>query len=127
MRTYKIKPVKPKFGRVEFPTDQILAIYARQSRAEQVENNPESFQMQTQGLYAIALELGWKSELIKTFIENEKAGDKWKNASGAKRMDERPVLQSLVAAIERDEVKAVLVWLVDRLFRDEDRAEAGSF
>jgi DNA invertase Pin-like site-specific DNA recombinase len=127
MRTYTVKTIKPKFGRVELPLDHLLAIYARQSRAEQVENNPESFQMQTQGLLKTALDLCWKPELIHTFIENEKAGDKWKNASGAKRLDERPKLQEIVGLIEQDIVKAVLVFLVDRLFRDEDRTEAGVF
>ncbi len=127
MRTYTIKTIKPKFGRGEFATDQLLAIYARQSRAEQVEDNPESFQMQTQGLLKIALDLCWKPELIHTFIENEQANGGWKHASGAKRMDERPKLQEIVSLIEQDIVKAVLVFLVDRLFRDEDRTEAGVF
>ncbi len=127
MRTYKVKPKKPTFARVEYPIDHLLAIYARQSRAEQVENNPESFQMQTQGLLTLALDLGWKPDLIHTFVENEQANGSWKHASGTKRIDERPKLQEIVDLIESDTVKAVLVFLVDRLFRDEDMTEAGVF
>src|SRR5438876_12337440 len=128
MRSYKIKPTKPKFGRVELPVDQLLAIYARQSRKEQLDDNPESFIQQTQRLRELAVEFGWKSEnILPTFLENEQGDRKIVSASSAKRMDLRPVLQSLVATIERDEVKAVLVWLVDRLFRDTDRTDAGAF
>ncbi len=123
-----MKPAKPKFGRIELPTEKILAIYARQSRAEQVENNPESFAMQTQRLQEIALELGWQPEdILPTFIENEQQDGRYKHASGTKRIDERPKLQEIVWLIEQDQVKAVLVWLVDRLFRDESEIEPRVF
>jgi len=126
-RSFKVIPATSAFRQVSFPTDDLLAIYARQSRAEQIENNPESFEQQTQGLYKTALELGWLPELIQTLVENQQVNGNWKNASGAKSMLERPVLQELIGMIARDEVKAVLVWLVDRLFRDEDRTDAGVF
>lgn len=129
-RNYRVEAKKSPFGRVVFPVDYYLALYVRQSSGEQVENNPESFLQQTQELYKIAKgDLAWPGEnILPPFIENRQASDgSWKDASGTLRLDQRPALQALVGYIERDEVKAVLVWLVDRLFRDEDGAEAPAF
>lgn len=129
-RTFTIKPIKSKFGRVEFPVDQLLALYVRLSKGEQAEDIHESFEMQTKGLLKLALDdLRWNPvKILDPFIENQqKADGTWKNASGTKRIDDRPILKSLLAYIIRDEVKAILVWLVDRLFRDEEGAEAPAF
>jgi hypothetical protein len=43
------------------------------------------------------------------------------------RIDQRAGLQALCERIERDEVKTVLVWAVDRLFRDEDMIQPAVF
>jgi DNA invertase Pin-like site-specific DNA recombinase len=129
-RSYTVATTKQTFGRIVFPIAYKLALYVRQSKGEAVEDNPESFIQQTQGLLRIAIEdLAWPVEnILAPFIENQQKKDgTWKSASGTKRIDERQALQELVGYIERGEVKAVLVWLIDRLFRDEDGAEAPAF
>ena len=104
-----------------------LLLYGRQSTKEQVINNKEAYEQQTVKLIETGIELGWKQEDIILFIENKREDGKWRNASGRLRIDQRPGLQSLVERIERDESKTVLVWAVDRLFRDEDMIQPAVF
>src|SRR5947209_14638816 len=115
------------FGQPIFALDKFLAIYARQSTREQVINNREAHDQQTIGLVKEAKELGWDDDHILVYIENKRKDGKWRNASGRLRIDQREHLQALVDRIAKDEVKAVLVWAVDRLFRDEDGIQPPTF
>src|SRR6266568_3972561 len=131
MRTYlpptEATPQERPFGQPSFALDKFLAIYARQSTKEQVINNREAHDQQTIGLVKEAKELGWDDDHILVFIENQRKDGKWRSASGRLRIDQREHLQALVDRIEKDEVKAVLVWAVDRLFRDEDGIQPPTF
>ncbi len=131
MRTYlpptEARPQERPFGQPIFALDKFLAIYARQSTKEQVINNREAYDQQTVGLVKEAKELGWDDDHILVYIENQRKDGKWRNASGRLRIDQREHLQALVDRIEKDEVKAVLVWAVDRLFRDEDGIQPPTF
>jgi DNA invertase Pin-like site-specific DNA recombinase len=131
MRAYlpptEATPQERPFGQPIFAFDKFLAIYARQSTKEQVINNREAHDQQTIGLVKAAKEYGWDEDHILIFIENQRADGKWRNASGRLRIDQREHLQSLVDRIVKDEVKAVLVWAVDRLFRDEDGIQPPTF
>jgi DNA invertase Pin-like site-specific DNA recombinase len=131
MRTYlpttESTPQDRPFGQPIFALDKFLAIYARQSTKEQVINNREAHDQQTIGLVKEAKELGWDDDHILVFIENQRKDGKWRSASGRLRIDQREHLQSLVDRIVKDEVKAVLVWAVDRLFRDEDGIQPPTF
>src|SRR6266566_4229665 len=129
MRTYQpstqITPLP--FARPTLQIEQLLAIYARQSTKEQVLKNREAYDQQTIGLIRQATGLGWTRESILVYIENKRKDGKWVNASGRLRIDQREGLQALCERIERDEVKTVLVWAVDRLFRDEDMIQPAVF
>ena len=129
MRTYQpstqITPLP--FARPTLQIERLLAIYARQSTKEQVLKNREAYDQQTIGLVKQASELGWVRDRILVYIENKRKDGKWVSASGRLRIDQREGLQALCERIERDEVKTVLVWAVDRLFRDEDMIQPAVF
>lgn len=131
MRTYlppaQITPSVLPFARPHLAIEQLLAIYARQSTREQPVRNREAYDQQTIGLVKQAVELGWDRERILVYIENKRKDGKWVSASGRLRIDQRAGLQALCERIERDEVKTVLVWAVDRLFRDEDMIQPAVF
>src|SRR5260370_28179416 len=124
--TQAAAPVLP-FGRPVLQIEKLLAIYARQSTKEQVIKNREAYDQQTIGLVKQALDLGWVREHILVYIENKRKDGKWQAASGRLRIDQRAGLQALCERIERDEIKTVLVWAVDRLFRDEDMIQPAVF
>src|SRR2546427_2464580 len=131
MRAY-VKPTETKpqdrpFAQPILALERFLAIYARQSTKEQVINNREAYDQQTVGLVRQTKEMGWPDELILMYIENKRKDGKWVAASGRLRIDQRAGLQALTERIERDEVKTVLVWAVDRLFRDEDMIQPAVF
>src|SRR5258706_14269096 len=112
MRAYTVAPVTRKQdydGSVELPTKHKLGILARQSKKKQTVLNKESYEYQTKVQLAKAIRIGWKDngDIIK-FLENKRKDGKIIDASGAKRMDERPELQEMVHYIEEDEIKAVM-------------------
>ncbi len=130
MRTYQpsTQVATPlPFARPTLQIEQLLAIYARQSTKEQVLKNREAYDQQTIGLVKQATSLGWVRDKILVYIENKRKDGKWVSASGRLRIDQRAGLQALCERIERDEVKTVLVWAVDRLFRDEDMIQPAVF
>lgn len=104
---------------VELPTQDMLAIYGRQSTKNQVLKNVQSGEMQTEDLMEFAKRLGWPEDLIILYIENRQKDGTIKSASGRLRIDQREGLKALVERIEADEIKAIVVFLEDRLFRDE--------
>jgi len=83
--------------------------------------------MQTDDLVALTKSLGVAEENIILYLENKRDDGTMKNASGRLRIDQREGLSALVERIESDEIKAVVVFLEDRLFRDETQIEVNKF
>ncbi len=100
------------WGHVELHIECGLGIYARQSTLAQVKNYRQSTEMQTEDLVAFAKRLGWDEEHIILFTQDLAK-------SGKLRIDQREGLRILIEHIEAGEIKTVLVFLEDRLFRDE--------
>lgn len=111
----------------DLPIDCTLAIYARQSGKNQVIKFVQSGEMQTSDLIALAKQLGWTDDLIILYIENLTKDGIIKDASGRLHIDQREGLQALVENIEKGIIKAVLVFLEDRLFRDETQIQVNVF
>jgi DNA invertase Pin-like site-specific DNA recombinase len=83
--------------------------------------------MQTDDLILFARRLGWAEGQIILYVENKREDGTLRNASGRLRIDQREGLRALVERIERDEIKAVIVFLEDRLFRDETAIQYNTF
>ena len=109
------------------PKDAKVGIYGRQSTINQVKNNIGAGDMQIEQLITVANRLGIRDDNIILYIENKRADGTVKNASGRLRIDQREGLNALVERIESDEIKAVIVFLEDRLFRDETQIEVNKF
>lgn len=86
----------------------------------QVKVAVNSTEMQTDDLVAFARHLGWRDEQIILFAQDL-------GRSGRLRIDEREGLRTLVSYIEADSIKAVIVFLEDRLFRDETQIQVNTF
>jgi len=114
------EPEHSVWGTTQLPLTAKVGVYARQSSLMQVKNYKESTEMQTTDLIAFAHRLGWTDELIILF--NEDLG-----VSGKLRIDQREGLRSLVDLIQQDTLKAVIVFLEDRLFRDETAIQVNVF
>ena len=102
------------------PQDALWGIYARQSTSAQLVNNAESTEMQTEDLQAWLRAKGVAKEYISLF-------DADLGLSGTLRIDQRTGLQELVARIEADRIKAVLVYQISRLFRDDTGVQYNTF
>src|SRR5712691_8203823 len=102
------------------PVDAMWGIYARQSTPAQVLKNIQSGEMQTDDLLRWLVERGVREGKISLF-------DADLGVSGTLRIDQRTGLQELVARIEANEIKAVLVYQVSRLFRDETGVQYNVF
>ncbi len=104
MRDFTVVPLaKPDYDRrTQFPTDHKLALQARQSTKRQSLHNQESYESQTTTLLETAYEIGWIDEDIIPLIENKRKDGKIVDASGTKRIDERPTMQDLWYHIEHD-------------------------
>lgn len=117
MRTFKAKtPRNPQpftgWGASPLNTEAGLGIYARQSTFAQVKNYRQSTEMQTEDLVTMAKHLGWSETHIIVFTQDLAK-------SGKLRIDQREGLRTLIEHIEAGDIKTVLVFLEDRLFRDE--------
>src|SRR5947209_8153563 len=93
------------------PLDVIWGIYARQSTPAQLVKHAESTEMQTDDLIEWLIARGVPQGYWQLF-------DADLGVSGTLRIDQRTGLQELVERIKADEIKAVLVYQVSRLFRD---------
>ena len=120
IRTYQPRPETSlaDLWSTSFPIEVMWAIYARQSTYAQIGN--ESTEMQTDDL---------KEWLIKRQVREENIClfDADLGKSGTLRIDQRTDLQNLVARILADEIKAVLVYRISRLFRDESGVQYNTF
>ncbi len=122
MVTFKPQPPKENIDiwNTRLPIEATWGIYARQSTPAQLINNTESTEMQTEDLNQWLLTRGVAEERILLF-------DADLGVSGTLRIDQRTGLQELVGYIEADEIKAVLVYLVSRLFRDQTGVQYNTF
>lgn len=102
------------------PTTVQWGVYARQSSQAQLVNNTESTEMQTEDLIVWLTAKGVPEASISLF-------DADLGLSGRLRIDQRSDLQRLVSEIEADKIKAVLVYQVSRLFRDETGVQYNVF
>jgi hypothetical protein len=130
IRDFTVVPiVEPSYDdqRIVYPTKHKLAIQARQSKKKQTENNRESYEAQTTKHQRRALRMGWSDDDIIMFIENKRKDGTFTDASGTKRVDDRPTMQDLWYHIEHDLVKAVMTRGVDRLFRHREMVEPAQF
>ena len=94
------------------PLDVMWGIYARQSSQAQLINNTESTEMQTDDLESWLVTKGVQEGTWQLF-------DADLGVSGTLRIDQRTGLQELVELIKADLIKAVLVYQISRLFRDD--------
>src|SRR6266487_4758978 len=122
IRTYQPKKETSlaELWNTSFPIDVLWGIYARQSTAAQLIKHPESTEMQTDDLRQWLLEKRVRRDNIGLF-------DADLGKSGTLRIDQRTGLQELVAKIQADIIKAVLVYQISRLFRDETGVQYNVF
>lgn len=92
------------------PVNVLWGIYARQSTPGQLIKYTESTEMQTADLIIWLQNRGIEDNYI--------LFDADLGLSGILRIDERPALREVIRRIKADEIKAVLVYQVSRLFRD---------
>src|ERR1051326_9408453 len=115
-RTFQPKPSSEltyaDLWNTRLPIEATWGIYARQSTPAQLVKNQESTEMQTDDLIQWLISRGVREGKI--FLFDADLG-----MSGRLRIDQRTGLQELVEQIEKDLVKAVLVYQISRLFRDE--------
>ncbi len=102
------------------PVDVMWGIYARQSTPAQVIKNFESTEMQTDDLVAYLVERGVRNGSWQLF-------DADLGLSGTLPIDKRTGLQELVERIKAGKIKAVLVYQISRLFRDDTGVEYNTF
>ena len=105
---------------VKLPLDVFWGIYARQSTQAQLVNNIQSTEMQTDDLIQWLIVRGVTDKRIALF-------DADLGVSGTKRIDERTGLQELVEKIKQGKIRAVLVYQISRLFRDETGVQYNVF
>ncbi len=119
-RTFQSQPQQDDMWYSSIPLDVMWAIYARQSTPAQMLKNSESTEMQTDDLTAWLLVRGVKDGQWKLF-------DADLGVSGTLPIIERTALQELVELIKADQIKAVLVYQISRLFRDDTGVEYNTF
>jgi len=100
-------------------TNLPLAIYVRQSTIAQKDDHRVSREIQTEELVAYAMKLGWPRELIETYDDT--------GLTAVLGINERDRLYELYGEIKAGNVKTVLIYMIDRLFRDEFLNEATRF
>jgi DNA invertase Pin-like site-specific DNA recombinase len=113
-------PKPEQLWTTSIPTEALWGIYARQSTPAQLVNNTESTEMQTDDLIAWLVAKGVPEGKWELF-------DADLGVSGTLRIDQRSDLQRLVSLIEADKIKAVLVYQVSRLFRDDTGVQYNVF
>lgn len=122
---HRLQPREKKTQSSEWPSTELplqasVGVYARQSTPMQVKIHSNSTEMQTEDLVEFARRLGWDDDKIIVFTQDL-------GLSGRLRIDEREGLRTLVSRIEDGTIKAVIVFLEDRLFRDETQVQVNTF
>ncbi len=116
----KTEPKQQEMWYSPIPVDVMWGIYARQSTPAQLIKNAESTEMQTDDLIEWLIAKGIQEKHWQLF-------DADLGVSGTLRIDQRTGLQELVERIQADEIKAVLVYQISRLFRDDTGVEYNTF
>src|SRR5712691_3842504 len=105
-------PIADWMTPIELPTDKPIGLYGRQSTLFQVQNNPTSNDYQiNEQRRIITVRYGWDGKLIIEYFDDFAF-------SGTLGIGERVGITQLTEDIEADIIKAVYVFLEDRLFRD---------
>lgn len=102
------------------PLDVMWGIYARQSTLVQLVDHVDSTEMQTEDLIQLLCKKGVKDGNWQLF-------DADLGVSGTLPIEKRTGLQDLVELIKADIIKAVLVYQISRLFRDDTGVEYNTF
>ena len=105
---------------VELPIDDPLGIYARQSTKRQLTANVQSNEIQREDLIKMAIERGWDESLI-TLYDQDFA------KSGTIDIDGRKGMLQMLSDIKAMKIRAVFVYMEDRLFRDEYQINVDTF
>ncbi|MBX5449698.1 MAG: recombinase family protein [Thermogemmatispora sp.] len=101
---------------VELPLDHDCQIYPRVSTPEQMQNVSAEMQKDK----AFALRCGWREDQI--IVDDRDLG-----VSGQLRMEDRIAFNEMLRRIAGGLIKAVVVWNIDRLFRNRWGDESGKF
>jgi hypothetical protein len=122
MASFKPRPIEEPMDiwNVKLPLEVLWGIYARQSTPAQLVKNAESTEMQTDDLKAWLASRGVADGQWELF-------DADLGLSGQLRIDQRTGLQELVEWIKTDKIKAVLVYQISRLFRDQTGVQYNVF
>jgi len=122
MRNFQPRPIlqTTDIWNTQLPIESTWGIYARQSTPAQLIKHTQSTEMQTDDLISWLIERGVQEEKI--FLFDADLG-----VSGTLRIDQRTGLQELVERILAENIKAVLVYQVSRLFRDETGVQYNVF
>lgn len=105
---------------IELPVNEPLGIYPRQSTKGQLSKNIQSYEIQTEDMIKMAIERGWDRNLI-TLYDQDFA------KSGTIDIDEREGMFQMLSDIKNLKIKAVFVFMEDRLFRDEYQTNVDIF
>src|SRR5258708_2572752 len=92
---------------IELPLDYSCQVYPRVSTLEQMENVSAEMQKDK----SFALSCGWEDHFI--IVDDSDLG-----VSGQLRMEDRKAFNAMLRRIANGEIKAVVVFNVDRLFRN---------
>ncbi len=105
---------------IELPIDEPLGIYARQSTKRQLTANVQSNEIQREDLIKMACERGWNESLIVLYDQDFAK-------SGTIGIDGRKGMSQMLADIKALKIRAVFVYMEDRLFRDEYQINVDTF
>lgn len=105
---------------VELPLDEPLGIYARQSTKRQLTANVQSNEIQREDLIKMAWERGWDESLIVLYDQDFAK-------SGTIGIDGRNGMSQMLTDIKALKIRAVFVYMEDRLFRDEYQINVDTF
>lgn len=100
-------------------TSDPLAIYVRQSNMAMVKSHRISHELQSKDFIEYAMKLGWRRELIEIYDDT--------GLTAVLGINDRDRLLDLYEDIKSGHIKTVLIYMVDRLFRDEFLTEATRF
>ncbi len=120
-RQLKPRQVIPTEAQESKLSDRPLALYVRQSKTKQVEENTESLELQLD--VQRFLNQGWNEDIIT--VRHEGGGKK--GVSGTLRIDQRAELQETMIEAKAGIIKAIGAYSVSRLFRDKYGVQSGTF
>jgi Resolvase, N terminal domain len=100
-------------------TTSPLGIYIRQSQMSQAIDHRASRELQSKDFFEHAIKLGWNPDLIETYDDT--------GLTAVLGINDRERLLDMYEAIKAGRMKTVMIYMIDRLFRDEFLTEATRF